>query len=262
MELIQSGLERQAREAGDRICLIEADPPLSRARERGPGGEGMGSIHGLTFAEVDRAANRVAAWLRRRGLPAGGRVALLLGNSPRYVAAFFGILKAGGVAVPLSPATPAEELARTVAHCGASLVLTGERPEPPPAEAPRDPIDPDAPAVLLFTSGSTGEPKGVALTHRNVVANVLGVHATWGWARGPGARRPSLPLRLRPVGAPDPPLGGGRRGPGQGPLLPPGDPPADRPASASPASPGSRPPSSPCCSGGTSRRWTSRPCAL
>lgn len=170
---IQHGLERQARENGERTCLIEGEASL-------------------TFAGIDAEAERFARFLRERGVEPGDRVALLLGNSRRYVAAFQGTLKAGAVAVPLNPLAPQvwEEI---VDRCSAALLITEERLAPAAsslsnrlpvfmsgwqelAPDPRpDGRNADDPAVILFTSGSTGAPKGVVLTHRNVVANTLGV---------------------------------------------------------------------------------------
>lgn len=171
---IQHGLERQARQNGDRTCLIEGESSL-------------------TFAEADLEAERFARFLRERGVSPGERVALLLGNSRHYVAAFHGTLKAGAVAVPLNPVGPAG-WAEIADRCSPALLITEERllaasasvlsgrlPCEIPDLATFDP-DPrpdgrkaDDPAVVLFTSGSTGRPKGVVLTHRNVVANTLGV---------------------------------------------------------------------------------------
>ncbi len=184
--LIQQGLERHAREDGERPCLIEGDAIL-------------------TYAEADAEAERFARFLRERsiepGTEPGARVALLLGNSRRYLAAFHGTLKAGAVAVPLNPLAPQmwEEVAN---RCSPALLVTEDRlagameASPLPHRLPvhvfgtgedrldllrfsPDPVpisrEADDPAVILFTSGSTGAPKGVVLTHRNVVANTLGV---------------------------------------------------------------------------------------
>jgi long-chain acyl-CoA synthetase len=175
---IQHGLERQARENGERTCLIEGEASL-------------------TFADAEAEAERFARFLRERGVEPGDRVALLLGNSRRYVTAFLGTLKAGAVAVPLNPLAP-QVWGEIADRCSAVLLITEERlasaamaspvsdrlpcvvlgaqdlqafaPDPHP-----DGRRADDPAVVLFTSGSTGTPKGVVLTHRNVVANTLGV---------------------------------------------------------------------------------------
>ncbi len=174
---IQHGLELQARENGERTCLIEGETSL-------------------TFAEVDGQAERFATFLRERGVEPGDRIALLLGNSRRYVIAFHGTLKAGAVAVPLNPVAP-QGWPMIADRCSPALLITEERlaqaastladrlpivvlndleafaPDPQPASPDCRTID--DPAVVLFTSGSTGTPKGVVLTHRNVVANTLGV---------------------------------------------------------------------------------------
>jgi acyl-CoA synthetase (AMP-forming)/AMP-acid ligase II len=183
--LVQHGLERHARASAERICLLEGDQTLS-------------------YAEVDDLAERFAHALRERGVVPGDRVAFLLGNSRRYVAALHGTLKAGAVAVPLNPGWRGEGWDEAVGLCSPGLLVTEERlapavaasplphrlpcfsleagaalphldlasfsPDPCPAGQPAD-----DPALILFTSGSTGTPKGVVLTHRNVVANTLGV---------------------------------------------------------------------------------------
>lgn len=171
---IQHGLELQAWENGERTCLIEGETSL-------------------TFAEVDAQAERFATFLRERGVEPGDRIALLLGNSRRYVIAFHGTLKAGAVAVPLNPLAP-QVWTEIADRCSPVLLITEERLAPAAsilsdrlpsvvlsdleafAPDPRpDGRSADDPAVVLFTSGSTGTPKGVVLTHRNVVANTLGV---------------------------------------------------------------------------------------
>lgn len=149
-----------------------------------------------TYAEFDRLTGNVAAWLQRSGVGRGDRVALLMVNSLEYLALFFGIARAGAVAVPINAATVGESLYYNLDHSGAVGVITdqelldrlaGLAPLPalrwravlgdagpgdvPAAEllAPGTPepveIDPLDPLSIIYTSGTTGMPKGVVLSH-------------------------------------------------------------------------------------------------
>ncbi|WP_437111391.1 amino acid adenylation domain-containing protein [Streptomyces sp. enrichment culture] len=155
----------------------------------------------LTRADVDRAADRVAARLAgRHGVRPGDRVALLAPRDSALVPLVTGIWRAGAVLVPLDDTMPDERAAYVLADSGARLLVTGhpDRPAPNggPALAacadllaqtgPTGPVPfPDGPpprslAYLMYTSGSTGRPKGVAVPHDRV-ANLM--HAV---AREPG----------------------------------------------------------------------------
>lgn len=157
----------------------------------------------LTYGELEAASNRLAHTLREIGCRAGDRVCFLSPKSPAPIVWMLGILKVGAVHVPLDAASPPARLARIVAACEPHVVLAGgvetstieaitpvatrigwmdERPTPKHAAfdaadveraSPR-PIScgtrPDHPAHILFTSGSTGMPKGVVITHANVAA--------------------------------------------------------------------------------------------
>lgn len=136
----------------------------------------------LTFENWWRRSDAVAAGLLRRGVAHGDRIGLVFGNADwiDYAVAFFGVLKAGAVAVPLSDQLAAADLDTRLAHCGATLVLRpGQLPtaEPEPAGGLPQPAAGDL-AQILYTSGTTGRPKGVAASHAN-----LG----YGWG---GRRRP------------------------------------------------------------------------
>ncbi|WP_437832120.1 non-ribosomal peptide synthetase [Sorangium sp. So ce1153] len=157
----------------------------------------------LTYAELNRQANRIAHHLRRRGVGSGSPVGLCCERSVEMIAGLLGILKAGGAYVPLDPHAPAHRLAQQIRRAGFSVLLTNApaRDRLPdagcailslddaapldaePAEDPAAPVLLDDLASVVFTSGSTGEPKGVAVTHRGVasytrsVCEALGIEA-------------------------------------------------------------------------------------
>ncbi|WP_089156173.1 AMP-binding protein [Micromonospora sp. NBS 11-29] len=147
----------------------------------------------LTYAELDDAAARVGARLRASTAP-GDRVLLVHPPGLGFVTAFLGCLHAGRVPVPVYPVLDSEHGARTVRRIvedsGASLAWTSDATlaelatrvlgipadwRPGDAPAAPEPVDPAAPAFLQYTSGSTGAPKGVVVTHGNLVANLRSI---------------------------------------------------------------------------------------
>jgi long-chain acyl-CoA synthetase len=186
--------------------------------------QGPDGIEGHTYGELRRMAESIAAWLIAQGVQPGARVAILADNHPRWVAAYLGIIAAGGAAVPLDSAYHADQVAKLLRDSGSWLIVcdakhleiaqeavagsdiaivlteSGLRPEgqpgaavPTQAEADFDgifaqapggfqpvPRQPDDLASLLYTSGTTADPKGVMLTH----ANLLGeAEAVFAWAQ-------------------------------------------------------------------------------
>lgn len=167
----------------------------------------------LSYAQLAQRAESFAAHLLSRGLEPGERVALLMDNSPDYAAALYGTLLAGGIAVTLNAAAKAREFAAWLRHSEASwLVTEGDRREAALAIAEigtspkliiagatrRDErladgesleavlasnavattlptLSADAPACILYTSGTTGNPKGVVLTHGNLASNTAAI---------------------------------------------------------------------------------------
>ncbi len=140
----------------------------------------------LTYAELDRASNRLAHALRGRGVGPESRVGVCLRRRPAALAALLGVLKAGGAYVPLDPELPAERIRLMLEDAGArhAVVESGLAGHFPagvdvlaldaaadsvtggPEDAPETGVAPDNLAYVIFTSGSTGRPKGVAIQHR------------------------------------------------------------------------------------------------
>jgi long-chain acyl-CoA synthetase len=171
----------------------------------------------LTYAQLWSHSKQYAQALRDAGVGPGDKVALLLPNTPHFPLAYFGTLALGGVAVPVHALLKAEEIQYVLEDSGAKVLvcaapLLGEgakgaelagvpvlavmdggdasveridqkafEVEPIEAIVPREPEDT---AVILYTSGTTGQPKGAEITHLNVTMNVL-ASATYSFDIGP-----------------------------------------------------------------------------
>lgn len=152
----------------------------------------------VTYSELDRHADRIAAGLAEMGVEKGDRVAVMMPNIPHFAAAHFGILRSGGVVVPLNTMLTPKEIARILVDSGAKALFVAAPCEetaaegvvasggsvkliklqdwdaweqidrkPPPVTLTEDDL-----AVLAYTSGTTGEAKGAMLTHGNLYANL------------------------------------------------------------------------------------------
>ncbi|MER6916881.1 amino acid adenylation domain-containing protein [Streptomyces sp. NPDC000594] len=160
--------ERWAQDAPDTVALV--------------------SEHGtLSYADLNARADRIARALVERGIGTESVVALSLPRTADLVAAMFGVLKAGGAYLPIDPKYPSHRLEYILAEAAPQLVLTDADtvsvlPETglptlyvtdvEDSEAALPVVRPDAAAYVMYTSGSTGNPKGVTITHANVVNGI------------------------------------------------------------------------------------------
>ena len=175
-------LRSPARSHGDKIALAYGATTVS------------GSI---TFSELDAEVDRVAHGLRARGVEAGDRVGIAMSNIPHFVYSYFGILRAGAVAVPLNVMLAPQEIGRIIADAEPKVILgAGESGDIARSAASVGGsvevittdswddlgelgtsfegvhVEEDDLAVLAYTSGTTGNPKGAMLSHGNLLANL------------------------------------------------------------------------------------------
>ena len=146
----------------------------------------------VTYGELERRANQLARYLVRRGLQPGTLVGVCVERSAATLVALLGILKAGGAYVPLDPDYPVARLEFMVQDTAAPLIVTLEQHRglfaagvaaarlvcldalaadlaAEAVEDPRVPVTPEMPVYVMYTSGSTGQPKGVVIPQKGVV---------------------------------------------------------------------------------------------
>ncbi len=127
----------------------------------------------LTYRELDRLADRLAAALSRADVGSETPVAIMLSRGPSYVAAMLAILKAGGMIVPLDPTMPDERVAEILRQTSPPIVVDEEvftDSIAAPADYRATTVPLEHAAYAVFTSGTTGAPKGVIGTHRALSA--------------------------------------------------------------------------------------------
>ncbi|HEX6045284.1 MAG TPA: amino acid adenylation domain-containing protein, partial [Pyrinomonadaceae bacterium] len=141
----------------------------------------------LTYGELDKRANRLAHYLRERGVGPESRVGICVPRSTTMLTCVLAVLKAGGAYVPLDPSYPEERLAYMIENSGASLLLTSELLETdrPAIDAQSDAALPTAStaenlAYIIYTSGSTGTPKGVMVQHGSLTSFISAANAAYG----------------------------------------------------------------------------------
>ncbi len=145
----------------------------------------------ITYSEMDNLVSSVAGGLATLGLRTKDRVAILMDNCPAYIVSYFAILRAGGVAVPINTFLTPDEISYILNDSKCKIIIynnpfrsqTEKVKNKIPSlkavdfgEIPKKPAEPytgddDEVAVLLYTSGTTGFPKGAMLTHRNLISN-------------------------------------------------------------------------------------------
>jgi long-chain acyl-CoA synthetase len=153
----------------------------------------------VSYQQLGDASARIAGFLKGKGLEPGDRVGLMLPNVPHFAICYYGILRAGGVVVPMNPLLKGREVAYHLSDSGAKLLFAWEDFAEPGKEGAEESgaecvvveatgflelvgsNEPDTSAterggddtaIILYTSGTTGKPKGAELTHDNIVTNV------------------------------------------------------------------------------------------
>src|ERR1700691_1857173 len=165
----------------------------------------------ITWSQLEQRITVVAAAMARRGVGAGDRVAILMTNRPEFLETMFAVNALGAIAVPINFRLAPDEIAFILTDSGACLLVVDETtgpaaaharavgrpgigmvsvgatdgadpyfPEPDgTAEPPAVDVPEDSPALIMYTSGTTGQPKGAVLSHQNLQCQALTVIRAW-----------------------------------------------------------------------------------
>jgi long-chain acyl-CoA synthetase len=170
-----------------------------------------GPLESLTYAELRKRSESVGRWLAESGLSEGVRCAIMAANGPLWVTAYLGTMSAGAVAVPLDTAFNHHQVNKLLLDCGAAVIFTDMQHLPLVEKAVEETlvrvvlidgsgegrysnllgmfaagpgqftpahVRPEDLAVIMYTSGTTSDPKGVMLTHSNLLAEAQAVFST------------------------------------------------------------------------------------
>jgi len=139
-----------------------------------------------TFGELDRRSNRMAHALRRRGLAAGDRLCVYLANRIEVIDLYLACIKLGVIFVPINILYRERELSHILSDATPRLQVTDSsigqlhlEADAEPTTLDDVPIDGDAPAAIVYTSGTTGVAKGAILTHNNFASNGITLCTCW-----------------------------------------------------------------------------------
>jgi malonyl-CoA/methylmalonyl-CoA synthetase len=140
------------------------------------------AVDDLTFRDVEARSNRVANALRARGFVKGDRLCVYLANRIEFIDLFLACVKLGVILVPVNILYRGREIAHITADAEPKLFVTeNELPAliSDDATRPKEQLDGQTPAAIMYTSGTTGASKGAILTHDNFAANALSLTACW-----------------------------------------------------------------------------------
>jgi long-chain acyl-CoA synthetase len=155
---------------------------LQEAVARNPGGEALvcGEAR-LTWAGLRERVARAAGALAQRGVGPGDRVGILLGNCVEFPLAFLGAAWLGAIPVPISMREQKAGVDYILGHCGAKLLVDQDFPFSGPA-VPSSSSQEEETAAILYTSGTTGKPKGAMLTNLGIVHSSMNFEACMGFS--------------------------------------------------------------------------------